>query len=152
MPAVPQNQTSGGVREMSASSLQIQSVIGFSGKVSHSLHYTPCGRYIVYPLGSFVVLKNLATEKEAFIDGHTNLISCMTISEDGSKLASGQINISGVKVRCSDLYTCSLRACFVDRLLTSVFLPFISNIDAYNRRTSLFGIWTMPRNFLMLER
>ena len=83
---------------MSASNLQIQSVIGFSGKVPHSLHYTPCGRYIVYPLGSFVVLKNLATEKEAFIDGHTNLISCLTISEDGTKLASGQINIAGVKV------------------------------------------------------
>jgi hypothetical protein len=83
---------------MSASNLQIQSVIGFSGKVPHSLHYTPCGRYLVYPLGSFVVLKNLATEKEAFIDGHTNLISCLTISEDGTKLASGQINIAGVKV------------------------------------------------------
>ena len=50
---------------MSTSSLQIQSVIGFSGKVAHSLHYTPCGRYLVYPLGSFVVLKNLVTEKEA---------------------------------------------------------------------------------------
>ena len=81
-----------------SSSLQIQSVIGFSGKVSHALHYTPCGRYLVYPLGSFVVIKNLATEKEAFIDGHTNIISCLTISEDGTKLASGQINISGVKV------------------------------------------------------
>lgn len=82
-----------------SSPLQIQSVIGFSGKVSHSLYYTPCGRYLVYPLGSFVVIKNLATEKEAFIDGHTNLISCLTINGDGTKLASGQINIPGVKVR-----------------------------------------------------
>ena len=83
---------------MSASNLSIKSVIGFSGKVSHSLHYTPCGKYIIYPLGSFVVLKNLATEKEAFLDGHTNIISCLTVSSDGTRASSGQINISGVKV------------------------------------------------------
>ena len=83
---------------MSEPSLKIKSVIGFSGKVKSSLHYTPDGRYIIYPLGSFVVLKNLVTEKEAFLDGHTDLISCLTISTDGSKAASGQKNISGVKV------------------------------------------------------
>ena len=83
---------------MSEPSLKIKSVIGFSGKVKSSLHYTPDGRYILFPLGSFVVLKNLATDKEAFLDGHTDLISCLSISSDGSKAASGQKNIPGVKV------------------------------------------------------
>jgi cilia- and flagella-associated protein 52 len=72
-------------------------VIGFNGRVARSLHYTPCGKYIVFPLGSFVVIKNLVTGKEAFIDGHSNSISCITMSNDGSKLASGQVNITGVK-------------------------------------------------------
>lgn len=80
-----------------APALKIKSVIGFNGKVARSLHYTPCGKYIVFPLGSFIVIKNLVTEKEAFIDGHSNNISCLTISQDGSKMASGQINITGVK-------------------------------------------------------
>ena len=87
---------------MSELSLKIKSVIGFSGKVKSSLHYTPDGRYILYPLGSFVVLKNLATEREAFLDGHTDLVSCLTISNDGSRAASGQKNISGVKVRTKE--------------------------------------------------
>ena len=71
----------------------------FIGKVNKSLAYTPCGKYIVYPLGSFVVLKNIVTEKEAFFDGHTSEISCVSVSPDGSRLASGQINLMGVKVR-----------------------------------------------------
>ena len=80
-----------------SSQLRIKSVIGFNGRVARSLHYTPCGKYVVFPLGSFVVIKNLVTGKEAFIDGHSNSISCITMYNDGSKLASGQVNITGVK-------------------------------------------------------
>jgi hypothetical protein len=52
----------------------------------------------VFPLGSFVVLKNLRTDREAFLDGHSHEINCIAISKDGTKLASGQKNITGVKV------------------------------------------------------
>lgn len=69
-----------------------------TGKIHGALHYTPCGGYIVYPLGSFVVLKNIKTEKESFLDGHSNEISCIAISHDGTKLVSGQSNFTGVKV------------------------------------------------------
>lgn len=70
----------------------------FAGKVCDALHYTPCGKYVIYPLGSFVVIKNLTTDKEAFFDGHSNEISCVAVSHDGTRLASGQINFTGVKV------------------------------------------------------
>ena len=69
------------------------------GKIRRGLSYTPCGRYVVYPLGSFVVLKNVVTDKEAFLDGHTSEVSCISISSDGERLASGQIHLMGVKVR-----------------------------------------------------
>jgi WD40 repeat protein len=82
---------------MPGPSLKIKSVIGFNGKVTNGLHYTPCGGYIVYPLGSFVVLKNLKTDKESFLEGHTREISCLTISSDGSLVASGQTSLMGVK-------------------------------------------------------
>lgn len=39
--------------------LRIKSVIGFGGRVPNALKYTPCGNYLVYPLGSFVVIKNV---------------------------------------------------------------------------------------------
>ena len=63
------------------------------------LKYTPCGKYIIFPLGSFLVIKNLRTEKEAFLDGHSSEVSCVAISKDGTKVASGQRNITGVKVQ-----------------------------------------------------
>ncbi len=100
---------------MASSSLKIKSVIGFNGKVSRALHYTPDGRYIVYPLGSFVVLKNIRTDKEAFLDGHTNEISCISVSRNGRRLASGQINLVGVKVRLFCGLTQSPLSCVVFR-------------------------------------
>lgn len=57
--------------------LKIKGVIGFGGKVANSLKYTPCGNYMVYPLGSFVVIKNIKVE-------HTHAIcflSRLTLSE-----------------------------------------------------------------------
>jgi len=77
--------------------LRIKSVIGFSGKTNNSLHYTDCGRYVVYPLGTFVVIKNIKTERESFLDGHTHDVSCIKLSKDGAKIASGQRNFPGVK-------------------------------------------------------
>jgi WD40 repeat protein len=77
--------------------LKIKSVIGFSGQVRDSLSYTPCGKYLVYPLGSFVVIKSTRTGKESFLDGHSRDVSCISLSRDGKWIASGQVNISGVK-------------------------------------------------------
>jgi len=52
---------------------------------------------MIYPLGSFVVIKNVRTEKEAFLDGHSQEVSCLAVSHDGRKIASGQVNFLGVK-------------------------------------------------------
>lgn len=82
---------------MASQDMKIKSVIGFNGRVRSGLNYTPCGRYIIYPLGSFVVIKNVVTDKEAFLDGHTNEVSCISISGDGERLASGQTHLLGVK-------------------------------------------------------
>lgn len=69
-----------------------------TGKITGGLHYTPDGKYVVYPLGSFLVLKNLVTDKEAFFDGHSQDVSCVAMSHNGDRLASGQTNFTGVKV------------------------------------------------------
>jgi WD40 repeat protein len=82
---------------MATNDLKIKSVIGFTGKIVNGLKYTPCGQYLVYPLGAFIILKNIRTDKEVFLEGHSQEISCLTISHDGTKIASGQVNIIGVK-------------------------------------------------------
>jgi WD40 repeat protein len=82
---------------MAAMDIKIKSVIGFSGKVLNGLKYTPDGRYVVFPLGSFVAIKNLKTGKEAFLDGHSGEVTCLAISHDGDTLTSGQQNVAGVK-------------------------------------------------------
>jgi WD40 repeat protein len=84
---------------MSEIDLKIKAVIGFSGKVPGGLQYSADGKYIVFPLGTFVCVKNVKTGKEAFLDGHTSDVSCIAMSHDGSQLASGQSNLPGVKVR-----------------------------------------------------
>ena len=53
---------------------------------------------MLYPLGSFIVIKNLKSGKESFFDGHTREVSCMSLSKNGLRMATGQQNVSGVKV------------------------------------------------------
>ena len=81
--------------------LKIKAVIGFNGKVTNALSYSPCGKYVIYPLGAFVVIKNLTIDRESFLDMHSHEVTCMKISNCGTRLASGQCNIAGVKVSFS---------------------------------------------------
>ena len=45
------------------------------------------------------MIKNVKTENESFLNGHSKDVSCLTISHDGRTLASGQTSIVGMKVR-----------------------------------------------------
>ncbi|KAL7509707.1 hypothetical protein ACHAXN_011948 [Cyclotella atomus] len=70
--------------------LSLNSVIGFTGSINDGLHYTPCGKFVVFPLGSTVILRALASKRQFFSDaGIDKKISCVAISKDGKYLASG---------------------------------------------------------------
>ncbi|KAL3790280.1 hypothetical protein HJC23_002906 [Cyclotella cryptica] len=70
--------------------LSLQSVIGFTGSVAGGLHYTPCGKFVVFPLGSVIVLRALASKRQLFLDsGIDKKISCVAVSKDGAYLATG---------------------------------------------------------------
>jgi len=70
--------------------LSLKSVIGFSGSVSDGLHYTPCGKFVVFPLGSVIVLRELSSKKQHFLEaGIDKKISCVAISKEGSYLTTG---------------------------------------------------------------
>lgn len=75
--------------------LTLEGMLGFNGRVSNGLQYTPDGNYIAYPLGSMVIVQNLATEHQCFLQGHTGIsVSALAISRDGSRLATGHEGIT----------------------------------------------------------
>jgi WD40 repeat protein len=75
--------------------LDLQATIGFEGRVRDGLVYHPNGKFVLYPLGATIVVKNIRTGHQDFLDGHTNAVSCLALSHDGKKLASGQVADSG---------------------------------------------------------
>ena len=75
--------------------LELKSVIGFGGRVPNGLIQHPDGIHMIYSLGSTVVVKNTQINKQAFLKGHSHEVSCLTLSHDGTKIASGQVTHMG---------------------------------------------------------
>ena len=71
--------------------LELEAVVGFGGKVPNGLLCHPDGVHLIYPLGSTIVVKNTVLGTQTFLQGHSNMVSCMELSRDGQKLASGQV-------------------------------------------------------------
>lgn len=77
--------------------LNLGGVIGFEGAVPNGFIAHPDGTHVVYPLGSTVVIKNTKTNTQAFLQGHTDKVSCVTLSNCGRYIASGQVTAMGFK-------------------------------------------------------
>lgn len=75
--------------------LELLATIGFGGTVPGGLIVTPSRKHIIYPLGSTVVVQDIASNEQSFLMGHTNTVSCVTVSKSGRYIASGQITHMG---------------------------------------------------------
>ncbi|KAJ3057178.1 Cilia- and flagella-associated protein 52 [Rhizophlyctis rosea] len=76
--------------------LKLENIIGFGGSVPDGLIKHPDGVHTIYSLGSTVVVDNLkASHAQEFLQGHTNVISCLAISKSGKYIASGQVTHMG---------------------------------------------------------
>ena len=81
---------------MATGQLPLESVIGFEGKVNGGLVLHPNGKTMIYPLGATIVIKELGDAfSQSFLQGHSDEVSCLTLSSDGRYLASGQITYMG---------------------------------------------------------
>ncbi|KAG7401547.1 Cilia- and flagella-associated protein 52 [Phytophthora boehmeriae] len=70
--------------------LKLRRVIGYNGTYPGTLIYTTDGRFLIYSLGLAVVVKDIKRNTQCFLRGHSDVITCLAISNDGTKLASGQ--------------------------------------------------------------
>ncbi|CAF4761657.1 unnamed protein product, partial [Rotaria sp. Silwood1] len=77
--------------------LELESTIGFEGKVLRGLKLHPDRIHMIYPLGCNLVIENLQTRQQEFLLGHNNNVSCLTISNNGKYIASGQVTFMGFK-------------------------------------------------------
>uniref|UniRef100_A0A8C7HXA9 Cilia- and flagella-associated protein 52 n=1 Tax=Oncorhynchus kisutch TaxID=8019 RepID=A0A8C7HXA9_ONCKI len=77
--------------------LELEAVIGFNGHVFSGLRVHPGREHFIYPLGCTVILKSLKDGKQEFLHGHTNNVSCVTVSKSGRYIASGQVTFMGFK-------------------------------------------------------
>ncbi|KAI8927862.1 WD40-repeat-containing domain protein [Entophlyctis helioformis] len=76
--------------------LKLDSIIGFGGTVPGGLIKHPNGIHTIYSLGSTVVINDSKKKNsQEFLHGHTNVISCIAISKDGKRIASGQVTHMG---------------------------------------------------------
>ncbi|KAJ3271455.1 Cilia- and flagella-associated protein 52 [Terramyces sp. JEL0728] len=75
--------------------LSIKSIIGFGGNVPGGLLKHPNGTHQVYSLGSTVVVSDGKKSSQEFLQGHTNVVTCIAISKCGKYIASGQVTHMG---------------------------------------------------------
>ncbi|KAA0148337.1 hypothetical protein FNF29_06724 [Cafeteria roenbergensis] len=85
------------VESLEEQPMNLEAVIGFNGRVPSGLIYHPDGEHVIYPLGSTVVVKNLRKNTQAFLQGHTDRVTCVAISRDGKRIASGQRTSMGFR-------------------------------------------------------
>ncbi|CAK4116331.1 unnamed protein product [Aphanomyces euteiches] len=70
--------------------LKLHKVIGYNGSFNNTVLYTKDGHYLIYSLGLTVVIRDLRSNAQGFLHGHTDIITCLTLSNNGRLLASGQ--------------------------------------------------------------
>jgi WD40 repeat protein len=77
--------------------LELLSTIGFEGHASNTLRVHPDRNHVLYTLGSTIVIQKIGSEKQSFLSGHNNTVSCLAVSPSGKRVASGQVTHMGFK-------------------------------------------------------
>jgi hypothetical protein len=78
--------------------LELETAIGFEGKVLNGLRIHPDRMHMIYAIGCNIVIENLQTRLQEFLTGHNNNVSCIAVSKSGRFIASGQVTYMGFKV------------------------------------------------------
>lgn len=69
----------------------------FLGSVDSCLNVHPDRQNFVYSLGCTVVIEDINSKKQTFLQGHTSNVICLAVSKCGRFIASGQVTHMGYK-------------------------------------------------------
>ena len=74
--------------------LQIDACIGLNCITKNCLLIHPSETYMIFAVGSLVVVRSVNQEKDRFLRGHTAVVNCLAVSSRGNLLASGEAHDS----------------------------------------------------------
>jgi WD40 repeat protein len=84
-------------------SLALEVCVSYIGHVRGGLIKHPNGIHMIYSLGSTVVINDpKKKDSQEFLQGHTNVVSCISVSKCGKYIASGQTTHMGFQVRTNN--------------------------------------------------
>ena len=75
--------------------LELEAVMGFSGKSKNSIHMHLPSTSLVYALGSTLTVRQLKDQEQFFLKGHDHPISHIAVSERGNLMATADRQKSG---------------------------------------------------------
>ncbi|RUS87769.1 hypothetical protein EGW08_004515 [Elysia chlorotica] len=70
--------------------MKLKKIVGFGGATYQDALWSADGSSIVYPCHAVVVCLGVATGQQRFFIGHTDKVSCLSLTNNGGLLASGQ--------------------------------------------------------------
>lgn len=77
--------------------LELVKTIGFNGTINGGLCIHPDRQHIIYALGQTIIVEDIQKKKQEFLNGHSDNVSCLAVSKQGTYIASGQITHMGFK-------------------------------------------------------
>ena len=121
-----------------AAPLELEHVIGYSGRHKHTLVASPLGDAVYLSgIGANVVIGDITDpHKQSFLKGHTGDISALAVNFNGSLIASGQVASVLSPVR----HALSLRRDGVGALWCSAAVAGVVVVVAHNDREFVMGI------------
>ena len=69
--------------------------MGFQGKIKNGLALHPLNNHIIYAVGATVIIKDVHSDKQTYLRGHTDRVSVLKVSKSGKYIASGQVAAIG---------------------------------------------------------
>ncbi|XP_060074864.1 cilia- and flagella-associated protein 52-like [Ylistrum balloti] len=76
--------------------LELEYIVGYNG-IPNGLKVHPDRQHLIYSLGNTVIIENIETKKQQTLMGHSLDVSCITVSNTGKYIASGQVTHMGFK-------------------------------------------------------
>ena len=70
--------------------LEIESSIGFNCHTKNVIAIHPSEMYMLYTIGSLIVVKSVDGSKDKYLRGHSGRVNFLTVSKRGNLIASGE--------------------------------------------------------------